>query len=105
MRRTWPGRSPVSSIPSPHPNRPRRGLLVQHGAGLTLLPLHQLKGHALNQRGQDELRLHHHKMIAGADVWASAERQIGVARDLRLVLWRPPLRVEALRSEAIVYCD
>jgi hypothetical protein len=32
------------------------------------LPRHQRKRHALDERGEDELRLHHGNVIADADV-------------------------------------
>lgn len=61
------------------------------------LPWYQRKGYALDEGREDQLRFQHGDVIRDADVWSGTEREIGRAWQLGRVLWRPALRVEALR--------
>jgi hypothetical protein len=47
-----------------------------------------LNGDALDKHCENELRLHHGNVIADADVRPGITGEIGVARELGLVLWR-----------------
>lgn len=73
---------PHSNLPSPH-HHPNPALGSQRDQRLRLyrLPRHEFKRHALDKRGEDELRLHHRKVVADADVRPSAKWEVGVAWD------------------------
>src|SRR5207245_124341 len=57
----------------------------------------------LGESGEQKVTLHHGEVLADADAWACAERQVGVARELLLSFGCEAFRLELLRLWEVLF--